>query len=527
MQDILIIDDDDLVRQSLSLLLSREGFVVHSAAGGREALELARQQAFTVVVCDIRMPDMDGIEAVRLLRQELEDAHFIMITGYASEEAPIQALRLGVDDYLRKPFDLNEFLERIRTVCRERRLRRAADPYRELFRLAEYLRSSLPSWAERSDAAEKLCREVGESLGLKDRELAAVCLAAHYHQLAWPDRAERTAVPGTTEPSEGLERLAQLLALLGLPSIPNDEAGQLLVGAVELVHGTSLETLNLPAGILDSLRGVHERWAAQTSEAVSPARPARLQIVTLGRIRVLVEGVEVSDAEWESARARWLFLYLLSRRGQRIPQERLMEVFWPNSSPERARRALISTVHRARKAVSIPDAILRGDRSYSFNRDLDYWWDVDEVMGAIRRGRAHEVSGKVSEAVQEYRRVDALYRGEFARECLDDWAVELRDQVCRSVVSSFETLAALLLSDDPAAAERQAWRALALEPTAERAYALLIRSLILQGRRDEAVRVYQQCVRVLEEELDLMPGPEVAQAVAAIGGSPERQPAPR
>lgn len=74
--------------------------MVHSAASGREALELARQQAFTVVVCDIRMPDLDGIEAVRLLRQELEDSRFIMITGYASEEAPIQALRLGVDDYL-------------------------------------------------------------------------------------------------------------------------------------------------------------------------------------------------------------------------------------------------------------------------------------------------------------------------------------------------------------------------------------------------------------------------------------------
>ena len=81
MLDILLVDDDELVRQSMSMLLSHEGFQVVAANGGREALQKAREQTFDLVVSDVRMPDMDGFEVVRQLRQLQPDANFVVITG--------------------------------------------------------------------------------------------------------------------------------------------------------------------------------------------------------------------------------------------------------------------------------------------------------------------------------------------------------------------------------------------------------------------------------------------------------------
>ena len=116
---ILVIDDDALVLKSVRNLLTNEGYEVECAKNSEEAELMIRRFPFNLIVCDIRMPGKDGISAMKDLKHLCQtefklDIPFILITGYASEEAPIDAIKLGAKDYLLKPFDLNELSESVR-----------------------------------------------------------------------------------------------------------------------------------------------------------------------------------------------------------------------------------------------------------------------------------------------------------------------------------------------------------------------------------------------------------------------------
>ena len=102
---VLLVDDDDLILQSLSLTLEDAGYAVTTADGGHKAVAICRTETFEVVVCDIRMPGMNGIETLRAIKEIQPDVRTVVITGYAADsDAPVEAVRLGVDDYLLKPF---------------------------------------------------------------------------------------------------------------------------------------------------------------------------------------------------------------------------------------------------------------------------------------------------------------------------------------------------------------------------------------------------------------------------------------
>ena len=115
---ILVIDDDRLVLKSLANLLKQQGYDVVCASDGPEAESLLRKALPNLIVCDIRMPRQDGVTVIRNLKRISREETgveipFIFITGYASEEAPIDAVKLGAKDYLLKPFDLDEFLKSV------------------------------------------------------------------------------------------------------------------------------------------------------------------------------------------------------------------------------------------------------------------------------------------------------------------------------------------------------------------------------------------------------------------------------
>lgn len=116
---ILLIDDDVLVLKSLQNLLTREGFELECAKSGEEAANKIKTNAVDLIICDIRMPGQDGISVMRRLKQVCKEGvgseiPFIFITGYASEEAPIDAIKLGAKDYLLKPFDLGELVASVK-----------------------------------------------------------------------------------------------------------------------------------------------------------------------------------------------------------------------------------------------------------------------------------------------------------------------------------------------------------------------------------------------------------------------------
>ena len=106
--NVLVVDDEGAIRYSISRTLQRVGYQVSQAADGEQALESLRQDNFDVVLADIRMPGLTGTELLRRIRDDASDAIVILMTGYASLETAIDALRLGASDYLIKPCSSEE-----------------------------------------------------------------------------------------------------------------------------------------------------------------------------------------------------------------------------------------------------------------------------------------------------------------------------------------------------------------------------------------------------------------------------------
>lgn len=126
---ILVVDDEGANRYSVSKTLQRVGYVVNEAASGEEALEFVNNQEYDVVLTDIRMQGIDGVELLRRIKEQSPDAIVILMTGFASLGTAVEALRLGAHDYLIKPSSSQDIrssvargVERARNLRRRRRL---------------------------------------------------------------------------------------------------------------------------------------------------------------------------------------------------------------------------------------------------------------------------------------------------------------------------------------------------------------------------------------------------------------------
>ncbi len=119
--EILLVEDDVLVLKTVEKLLNGSGYNVTAARNGEEALKVIKDKHFDLIISDIRMPGLDGIQTIERLKQvEQRPTPVILITGYASEEAPIDAVKLGVVDYILKPFNNEELLESVRRALEEK-----------------------------------------------------------------------------------------------------------------------------------------------------------------------------------------------------------------------------------------------------------------------------------------------------------------------------------------------------------------------------------------------------------------------
>ncbi len=115
---ILVVDDDALMRRSLAATLGQAGYIVETAASGENALEAVRRKAPDLVLLDVGLPGMDGMETLRLLRRDLPGLLVIFVTGRRRELDEIVGLELGADDYITKPFDMDVLLAHVKAVMR-------------------------------------------------------------------------------------------------------------------------------------------------------------------------------------------------------------------------------------------------------------------------------------------------------------------------------------------------------------------------------------------------------------------------
>jgi len=123
---ILLVDDEQSVQELLSYPLRKDGYEVVQARDGKEALELFRESEFDLVVLDVMMPRMDGLECCRRLRAS-SPVPIIMLTAKSEEVDKIVGLELGADDYITKPFSVREFRSRVKALLRRSAMAREPD----------------------------------------------------------------------------------------------------------------------------------------------------------------------------------------------------------------------------------------------------------------------------------------------------------------------------------------------------------------------------------------------------------------
>src|SRR5262245_38481817 len=120
---ILVVDDERSMRELLAIVLRREGYEVLLAENGRNAVDALEREPVDLLISDIKMPDMSGVDVLRAAKRVDQDILGIMITAFASTETAVEAMRLGACDYLSKPFDIDLLKMKVREKIENRQLR--------------------------------------------------------------------------------------------------------------------------------------------------------------------------------------------------------------------------------------------------------------------------------------------------------------------------------------------------------------------------------------------------------------------
>lgn len=123
MTNIAVVDDQDLLRDSLSQTLSRAGYQVSTFAEAAGAVDAVKKQSFDLLITDLKMPGMDGVQMLRQIRQLGHDLPVIMMTAYGTVSTAVEAMKLGAFDYIQKPFEADEIELLVKRAIQDRRLR--------------------------------------------------------------------------------------------------------------------------------------------------------------------------------------------------------------------------------------------------------------------------------------------------------------------------------------------------------------------------------------------------------------------
>ena len=145
MPRILVIDDEKSIRNTLMEILSYEGYEVTEAQDGSEGLKLAEKEKFDIILSDIKMPKMDGIEVLEKLQELSPETPVVMISGHGNIETAVEAIRKGAFDYISKPLDLNRMLVTIRNAMdRSSLVKETKSLKRKIYKTTEIVGNSEP-----------------------------------------------------------------------------------------------------------------------------------------------------------------------------------------------------------------------------------------------------------------------------------------------------------------------------------------------------------------------------------------------
>ena len=157
---ILIIDDEANLRQTLARILNRAGFEVTTAENGKQAIDLLDQQAFDLVYMDIRMPDMNGLEALKLIHAKFAQLPVVLFTAQPDLNTAVEALRNGASDYLLKPLKPEEIIERTKSILAHLKLEQRK---KEIQAQIQVLQAELRELEPEGDASQNRPGKVSDS----------------------------------------------------------------------------------------------------------------------------------------------------------------------------------------------------------------------------------------------------------------------------------------------------------------------------------------------------------------------------
>ena len=264
-----------------------------------------------------------------------------------------------------------------------------------------------------------------------------------------------------------------------------------------------------------------------------------IRIQTLGGFRVWINGHELPPTAWTREKALHLLQLLITQRHKRPHKEQIIDLLWPDQDPEtgdRDFRVALNALQNALEPARAPRApsrfIIRSELNYSLNLN-EIWIDADEFeahLTAAHQASKHTPSGRPSverpmpvsinstgigvetRAVDHYQSAVALYHGEYLPERrYEDWTTSERERLHTLALSAMTRLAEILLPTNPLETLRLTRRVLDLDPLWENAYRIEMQAHLASGNRPMAIRVYQQCEKVMMEEFGLEPLPETKQ----------------
>jgi DNA-binding NtrC family response regulator len=126
-EPILIVEDDNTIRVTVGNFLARQGFDVEVAEDGAQALAFLKERSFSLVLLDLRLPDMNGLDILARIKESDDQPLVVIMTAYPEVRTAVAALKAGAYDYINKPFDLEDLQELIRRACETQRLRREVE----------------------------------------------------------------------------------------------------------------------------------------------------------------------------------------------------------------------------------------------------------------------------------------------------------------------------------------------------------------------------------------------------------------
>lgn len=382
MPRVLVVDDEPGMLDLVTRALEREGLQVVQANNGTEAIALAKQHALDLIVLDIIMPDVDGIQVCKVLREDprLASVPVLFLTAKGMIEDKLAAFDAGGDDYVTKPFDLRELLARGQVL----------------------IRRSQWSAAPLETAPQLVTR--------------------------------RPAPPGTPE------------------------------------------------------------------EGTQP--PFHLQVFALGPAKVLRDEELISNSDWESVTTKEMFFLFLEHAGG-LRREQVLEIFWSDTTLQRANSNFHSTLHRLRGALS-KDSVLHEDGWYRLNPRLSYEYDVETFEREL--DVAAELRDDPQQAAQHLRRAISLHQGDFLEEFFTDWPFFRREVLRNRYVGALVELGNLNVQQGDYTRALDLYReALTRDPYREDALRKIMGCYTLMGNRSMAQRYYQRWRELYEAELDDLP----------------------